>query len=46
VLLRLTPNGERVLEAISRANITELKAEAEAFRDLLDAIQRLEDLAP
>ena len=46
VLLRLTPGGEQVLEAISHANLAELRGEAEALRELLAAIQSIEERAP
>lgn len=44
VLLHLTPEGEQVLERISRTNIKELKSEAESFQNLFAAIQHLDEL--
>jgi DNA-binding MarR family transcriptional regulator len=42
VLLRLTPQGRKILEAITRRNFEELKAQAPFFADLLATLKRLE----
>lgn len=42
VLLRVTPAGKKILEAISRRNFAELKTQARAFSDLLTTLKRLE----
>ncbi|THD82584.1 MAG: MarR family transcriptional regulator [Phenylobacterium sp.] len=45
VLLTLTPDAEAILAAITRANLLELKSSAKAFRNLLTALQRLDERA-
>jgi DNA-binding MarR family transcriptional regulator len=43
VLLTITPAGEKILAAISRANLAELKSSAEAFRNLLAALHQVDE---
>ncbi|HEX3700361.1 MAG TPA: MarR family transcriptional regulator [Phenylobacterium sp.] len=43
VLLAITPQAERSLATISRGNLAELKSSADAIRQLLEALQRLDE---
>ncbi|HEV2532780.1 helix-turn-helix domain-containing protein [Phenylobacterium sp.] len=41
ILLRLTPDGENRLEAVTRQNLRELRSTAPIFRDLLKTLRRI-----
>lgn len=46
VLLSITPEAEKMLAAISRSNLGELKSSAEAIRTLLAALQHMDERSP
>lgn len=46
VLLEITPEAERMLAAISRRHLAELKSSAEVFRNVLAALRDIDELGP